>query len=353
MVLVRFIYILVELDPSLLVASPSSLKMWKRFVINLLIVLVAAHDCLSAIPEQDILEDLFYSYNKHARPSTGLQHVVQISHSLTLTRIVSMEKGVMTADTWQMMKWQDVRISWDPDYYQQVASINIPDELIWTPDIILYNNAGATSGRTYASIRIIVSSDGSAEWIPGTRVIAYCDVVKSSDRPNVQAGDYKCPLKFGSWTYHEKTVNMTVFEEGLFLGDYNENPEYDIVDHDVVRETLNYTCCSEPYVSITYTIWLRRNCSQSVVNTDVCNTDESSIKTSSDDGNDHSNDDNGTGDKTSDDNKNDDSDVDDGDNDDTDDTTNDDTDEGTDHDDDGDNDEGDDVDDSVQPVVTT
>ncbi|XP_060072469.1 neuronal acetylcholine receptor subunit alpha-10-like [Ylistrum balloti] len=240
-------------------------------IIYIPILLMVSVNCRSDIPEEDIMEDLFYSYNRHARPSTGPDHTVKVSHSLTLTNIVTMDQRVLTADTWQMMKWQDSRLNWNPDDYAQVDHINIPDDLVWIPDIILYNNAAATSGKTYASIRVIVDKDGNAQWIPGTRVTAYCEKVKGSDRSNVMAGDFKCPLKFGSWTYHEADLNMTIDGDGLLMADYSENPDYQIVDQEVKRENLYYACCpKEPFISITYTIWLRRKCHQTVTSTKVC-----------------------------------------------------------------------------------
>ncbi|OWF47946.1 Acetylcholine receptor subunit alpha-1-A [Mizuhopecten yessoensis] len=200
----------------------------------------------SDIPEEDILDDLFYSYNKHARPSLGPLHTVTVSHSLTLTRIVSMEKHVLTADTWQMMKWQDSRLTWDPDDYAQVKNINIPDELVWTPDIVLYNNAAATSGKMYASIRVVVDMSGNAVWIPGTRVTAYCEEVTSSDRADISAGDFKCPLKFGSWTYHKKSLNMTIAGDGLLMSDYIKSPQYEIIDYEYTIVTCGRSPIQPP-----------------------------------------------------------------------------------------------------------
>ncbi|XP_021358486.1 uncharacterized protein LOC110453723 isoform X2 [Mizuhopecten yessoensis] len=270
--------------------------------IAVFVVLVAGVNCRSDIPEEDILDDLFYSYNKHARPSLGPLHTVTVSHSLTLTRIVSMEKHVLTADTWQMMKWQDSRLTWDPDDYAQVKNINIPDELVWTPDIVLYNNAAATSGKMYASIRVVVDMSGNAVWIPGTRVTAYCEEVTSSDRADISAGDFKCPLKFGSWTYHKKSLNMTIAGDGLLMSDYIKSPQYEIIDYEVNLENLNYACCPDPYTSVTYTLWLRRKCQKTVVLAGVCDDEVPGGKTDSSDSSEADDstgtDDNGADDKT-------------------------------------------------------
>lgn len=36
-------------------------------------------------------------------------------------------------------EWRDYKLRWDPRDYENVTSIRIPSELIWRPDIVLYN----------------------------------------------------------------------------------------------------------------------------------------------------------------------------------------------------------------------
>lgn len=36
-------------------------------------------------------------------------------------------------------EWHDYKLRWDPGDYENVTSIRIPSELIWRPDIVLYN----------------------------------------------------------------------------------------------------------------------------------------------------------------------------------------------------------------------
>lgn len=36
-------------------------------------------------------------------------------------------------------EWHDHKLHWDPGEYENVTSIRIPSELIWRPDIVLYN----------------------------------------------------------------------------------------------------------------------------------------------------------------------------------------------------------------------
>ena len=36
-------------------------------------------------------------------------------------------------------EWDDFALKWTPDEYGGVAQIYVPSELIWLPDIVLYN----------------------------------------------------------------------------------------------------------------------------------------------------------------------------------------------------------------------
>lgn len=38
---------------------------------------------------------------------------------------------------WQ--EWSDYKLRWNPEEFENVTSIRIPSELIWRPDIVLYN----------------------------------------------------------------------------------------------------------------------------------------------------------------------------------------------------------------------
>lgn len=38
-----------------------------------------------------------------------------------------------------LQEWDDYKLRWNPDDYENVTSIRIPSEIIWRPDIVLYN----------------------------------------------------------------------------------------------------------------------------------------------------------------------------------------------------------------------
>lgn len=38
-----------------------------------------------------------------------------------------------------LQEWNDYKLRWNPEDYENVTSIRIPSEIIWRPDIVLYN----------------------------------------------------------------------------------------------------------------------------------------------------------------------------------------------------------------------
>ena len=42
-------------------------------------------------------------------------------------------------DEFFLQEWHDDKLRWDPSEYGGVGEIYVPSEIIWLPDIILYN----------------------------------------------------------------------------------------------------------------------------------------------------------------------------------------------------------------------
>jgi len=40
---------------------------------------------------------------------------------------------------WILQEWNDYKLRWNPSEFDNVMSIRVPSEMIWVPDIVLYN----------------------------------------------------------------------------------------------------------------------------------------------------------------------------------------------------------------------
>lgn len=48
---------------------------------------------------------------------------------------------IMTTIVWLRQEWHDPMLTWKPDLYGGLDRIYVPSEMIWTPDIVLYNKS--------------------------------------------------------------------------------------------------------------------------------------------------------------------------------------------------------------------
>ncbi|KAM7410886.1 hypothetical protein PAMA_021044 [Pampus argenteus] len=76
--------------------------------------------------EERLLKDLFIHYNKHSRPVENTSDTVLVHFGLSIAQLIDVE-------------WNDYKLRWNPEQYENVTSIRIPSEIIWRPDIVLYN----------------------------------------------------------------------------------------------------------------------------------------------------------------------------------------------------------------------
>lgn len=45
----------------------------------------------------------------------------------------------MQTNVWLTLKWNDCQFSWTPGDYGGLESMRVPQERVWTPDIVLFN----------------------------------------------------------------------------------------------------------------------------------------------------------------------------------------------------------------------
>lgn len=48
---------------------------------------------------------------------------------------------VLTTYLWIRQVWHDAYLKWEKEDYDDLEMINIPSDLVWKPDIVLYNKS--------------------------------------------------------------------------------------------------------------------------------------------------------------------------------------------------------------------
>ncbi|RXM28161.1 Neuronal acetylcholine receptor subunit alpha-2 [Acipenser ruthenus] len=183
--------------------------------------------------EENLFKDLFVGYNRWPRPVRNISDVVIVKFGLSIAQLIDVnEKNqMMTTNVWLKQEWNDYKLRWNPADYDNVTSIRVPSEMIWVPDIVLYNKL--LSPAIYKS-----SCSIDVTFFP-------------FDQQN-------CKMKFGSWTYDKAKIDLERIEMNVDLKDYWESGEWAIINAVGTYNTKKYDCCHEIYPDITYFFIIRR-----------------------------------------------------------------------------------------------
>nr|KAF6409372.1 cholinergic receptor nicotinic alpha 5 subunit [Rousettus aegyptiacus] len=111
--------------------------------------------------EDSLFKDLLQDYERWVRPVEHLNDKIKIKFGLAISQLVDVDEKnqLMTTNVWLKQEWKDVKLRWNPDDYGGIKVIRVPSDSLWTPDIVLFDNAdGRFEG---ASTKTVVRYDGT------------------------------------------------------------------------------------------------------------------------------------------------------------------------------------------------
>jgi len=154
---------------------------------------------------------------------------------------------VLTSQVWEHMTWSDSRLKWNPSEYSNISFIRLPSNMVWKPDIVLYN---ALEYKERQNVNVVIASDGIVSWVPP-------NVYRTSCKTIHRTSQIFCLYKLGSWVYDVNDLNLTMHtDQFLDFDSYNANQYYDVVNYTASRNVVHYECCPEAYVDISAEIIL-------------------------------------------------------------------------------------------------
>ncbi|KAM5219367.1 neuronal acetylcholine receptor subunit alpha-4 isoform 1-T1 [Hipposideros larvatus] len=215
----------------------------------------SSHVETRAHAEERLLRKLFSGYNKWSRPVANISDVVLVHFGLSIAQLIDVDEKnqMMTTNVWVKQEWHDYKLRWDPGDYENVTSIRIPSELIWRPDIVLYNNADGDFAVTHLT-KAHLFHDGRVQWTPPAIYKSSCSI----DVTFFPFDQQNCTMKFGSWTYDKAKIDLVNMHSRVDQLDFWESGEWVIVDAVGTYNTRKYECCAEVYPDITYAFIIRR-----------------------------------------------------------------------------------------------
>ncbi|KAK7478423.1 hypothetical protein BaRGS_00030348 [Batillaria attramentaria] len=224
-------------------------------VCGILLLLIRGSE--QGIHERRLLQDLFTSnYSRFERPVENETQPVDVKFGIILQQLIDVDEKnqVVNTNIWVRMTWEAYNLVWDPLEYGNVTTIRVPVNHVWVPDILMYNSASEGFDATFPT-NVVISYDGSCLWVPPGMFKSTCAI----DITWFPFDDQRCDLKFGSWTHDGQYLNLTEDSPaGGDTSDFIRNGEWELIGVPVRRNLLEYECCPEFYIDLTFTIHIRR-----------------------------------------------------------------------------------------------
>ncbi|CAL8243912.1 unnamed protein product [Lota lota] len=223
---------------------------------NLLYIAVTAcifNVSLQGEHQRRLYKDLMANYNPLERPVFNDSHSLTVHFSFSLMQIMDVDEKnqVLTTNIWLQLYWIDHYLQWNTSDYPGVTNVRFPDNLVWKPDILLYNSADERFDATFHT-NVLVNSSGWCSYLPPGIFKSTCYIDVRWFPFDVQ----RCDLKFGSWTYGGWSLDLQMMDADTT--GYIANGEWDLVETPGRRSERFYDCCKEPYPDVTFTVVMRR-----------------------------------------------------------------------------------------------
>lgn len=195
-------------------------------------------------------------YDKTARPVFNNDYMMYVDLEFHLRGIkeVDVEEGVMESVGWVGYTWMNEYMQWNPKHFGGIEEIRVPSNMVWVPDIYLFNDAsGSYNARVMENkIDVIIYNDGSCLWYNPAVFKSLCDL------STPDAEEVTCPLIFGSWTHDENLINLNSTSTNADLTNFSGNTKWELVEAKATRNAKMYDCCPNPYIDVTWNIKLHK-----------------------------------------------------------------------------------------------
>ncbi|CAJ0947660.1 unnamed protein product, partial [Mesorhabditis belari] len=213
--------------------------------------------------ESDLYRALQAKYNPLVRPVRDPERALNVSMKVFLQQIIDVNEKdqIIEVNAWLQFKWKDYRLRWSPSRFENITSVRFATSEdggpLWRPDVLLYNSADEQFDSMFKS-NMVVSNTGEIQWVPPGVFKVTCKI----DITWFPFDSQTCFMKFGSWSYHGKAIDLLIDTEesgeSMDLSTYVSNGEWLLVDAPAIRETKYYACCEEPYPTIKFYIYIKR-----------------------------------------------------------------------------------------------
>ncbi|OWF54137.1 neuronal acetylcholine receptor subunit alpha-10-like isoform X2 [Mizuhopecten yessoensis] len=177
--------------------------------------------------QDQLVRDLFASYDRDVRPQCEHNDKVNATADMSLRQIIDLDepKQILKLNVWIRTRWTDCRLTWDPANYSNIDHIVLPYARLWVPDLVLYDNAESTLSGI-KDFRAGLTYTGHISYNFPSILNSLCAI-------NVRYFPFDtqtCPLIFGSWAYNGLELDISNASSHTGLASFVRSIEWEVID---------------------------------------------------------------------------------------------------------------------------
>ena len=206
--------------------------------------------------EEDLIKYLMTNTSNLVRPKIDRHKQMSIIYGLELIQIVGLDetKQRLKAKYWIRQSWYNEFMKWNVTKWGNIKQTQINSELVWTPDIVLYNDANSEGIKKYKSM-VTMFPDGGHYLLSPVTFTSGCKIQVVHFPFDWQS----CTLKFGSWTFNNEHILLKTDDRPVITESFIPSTEWSVIEANVKHHSLVYEHYGHvPYDDVTYTIRILR-----------------------------------------------------------------------------------------------
>ncbi|XP_039618380.1 5-hydroxytryptamine receptor 3A-like isoform X1 [Polypterus senegalus] len=191
------------------------------------------------------------------RPVSNWQDPTYVEVDISLDNIVQLDGKTqrLTSIVWFEMTWKNSFISWNPDDFCGIKKMKIPLDILWMPDIYIYENIDEDLSIKVNFLEI--NYDGTVSQSKPWRIVTSCNM----DAYGFPFDRQTCFLTFGPYvnTVEEiivKAASNSTTVQKLTDQHYIDRGEWDLQSIEVSNQNLTFG--EEVFSKVRYKLNLRR-----------------------------------------------------------------------------------------------
>jgi cation transporter family protein len=175
----------------------------------------------------------------------GLREIIELSE----------KQETIKLKIWVRLNWEDCNLMWNASDFSGISKIGVPYDKIWIPDVTLYEGINEIANMPdMKQYRAMITNLGKIQYQFPTTVHMSCGMNIAKFPFDQQT----CKMTFGSWIHANSEIEMFGKSDSGDLTSFINNQEWIVISLQATKSTEFYSCCDEPFSSISYKLVIKR-----------------------------------------------------------------------------------------------